>query len=138
MKTYLFLDDFRNPMDCINYMRLRVDDSTMYSREKWIVVRNYDEFVNYITNNGLPYLISFDHDLADEHYDPSMYSGNYDDVAKNFKEKTGMDCAKWLVDYCLDNEKQLPKFVVHSMNPAGTKNISSLLNDFKKFQNFEI
>ena len=138
MKTYLFLDDFRNPMDCINYMRLRVDDSVMYSREKWIVVRNYEEFVNYITNNGLPYLISFDHDLADEHYDPSMYSGNYDDVAKNFKEKTGMDCAKWLVDYCLDNEKQLPKFVVHSMNPAGTKNISSLLNDFKKFQNFEI
>lgn len=138
MKTYLFLDDFRNPMDCINYMRLRVDDSAMYSREKWIVVRNYEEFVNYITNKGLPYLISFDHDLADEHYDPSMYSGNYDDVAKNFKEKTGMDCAKWLVDYCLDNEKQLPKFVVHSMNPAGTKNISSLLNDFKKFQNFEI
>lgn len=138
MKTYLFLDDFRNPMDCINYMRLRVDDSVMYSREKWIVVRNYEEFVNYITNNGLPYLISFDHDLADEHYDPSMYSGNYDNVAKNFKEKTGMDCAKWLVDYCLDNEKQLPKFVVHSMNPAGTKNISSLLNDFKKFQNFEI
>ena len=132
------MDDFRNPMDCINYMRLRVDDSVMYSREKWIVVRNYEEFVNYITNNGLPYLISFDHDLADEHYDPSMYSGNYDDVAKNFKEKTGMDCAKWLVDYCLDNEKQLPKFVVHSMNPAGTKNISSLLNDFKKFQNFEI
>lgn len=138
MKTYLFLDDFRNPIDCINYMRLRVDDSAMYSREKWIVVRNYEEFVNYITNKGLPYLISFDHDLADEHYDPSMYSGNYDDVAKNFKEKTGMDCAKWLVDYCLDNEKQLPKFVVHSMNPAGTKNISSLLNDFKKFQNFEI
>lgn len=132
------MDDFRNPIDCINYMRLRVDDSAMYSREKWIVVRNYEEFVNYITNKGLPYLISFDHDLADEHYDPSMYSGNYDDVAKNFKEKTGMDCAKWLVDYCLDNEKQLPKFVVHSMNPAGTKNISSLLNDFKKFQNFEI
>lgn len=132
------MDDFRNPMDCINYMRLRVDDSAMYSREKWIVVRNYEEFVDYITHNGLPYLISFDHDLADEHYDPSMYSGNYDDVAKNFKEKTGMDCAKWLVDYCLDNEKQLPKFVVHSMNPAGTKNISSLLNDFKKFQNFEI
>jgi len=119
-------------------MRLRVDDSAMYSREKWIVVRNYEEFVNYITNKGLPYLISFDHDLADEHYDPSMYNGNYDDVAKKFKEKTGMDCAKWLVDYCLDNEKQLPKFVVHSMNPAGTKNISSLLNDFKKFQNFEI
>jgi hypothetical protein len=138
MKTYLFLDDFRNPMDCINYMRLRVDDSVMYSREKWIVVRNYEEFVNYITNNGLPYLISFDHDLADEHYDPSMYSGNYDDVAKNFKEKTGMDCAKWLVDYCIDRSEKLPKYVIHSMNPVGAQNILSYLNNFKSFQNFEI
>ncbi len=132
------MDDFRNPMDCINYMRLRVDDSVMYSREKWIVVRNYEEFVNYITNNGLPYLISFDHDLADEHYDPSMYSGNYDDVAKNFKEKTGMDCAKWLVDYCIDRSEKLPKYVIHSMNPVGAQNILSYLNNFKSFQNFEI
>lgn len=138
MKTYLFLDDFRNPIDCVNYMRLRVEDSAMYSREKWIVVRDYKEFVNYITENGLPDFISFDHDLAEEHYDPSMYLTNYNDIAKSFKEKTGMDCAKWLVDYCLDNEKKLPNFVVHSMNPAGTKNINSLLNDFKKFQNFEI
>jgi len=119
-------------------MRLRVDDSVMYSREKWIVVRNYEEFVNYITNNGLPYLISFDHDLADEHYDPSMYSGNYDDVAKNFKEKTGMDCAKWLVDYCIDRSEKLPKYVIHSMNPVGAQNILSYLNNFKSFQNFEI
>lgn len=132
------MDDFRNPMDCINYMRLRVDDSVIYSREKWIVVRNYEEFVNYITNNGLPYLISFDHDLADEHYDPSMYSGNYDDVAKNFKEKTGMDCAKWLVDYCIDRSEKLPKYVIHSMNPVGAQNILSYLNNFKSFQNFEI
>ena len=134
MKTYLFLDDFRNPDDCVNYMKLRVSDSGIYSRESWIVVRNYYEFVNYITDNGLPYYISFDHDLADEHYDPSMYFVNYNDVSKSFKEKTGYDCAKWLVGYCLDNDKKIPEFAVHSMNPVGTKNILDLLRNFKKFQ----
>ena len=138
MKTYLFLDDFRVPTDCVNYMRLRVDDSAMYSRESWIIVRNYEDFVDYITHNGLPYLISFDHDLADEHYDQSLYLTDYDSLSKSFKEKTGMDCAKWLVDYCLDNVEKLPKCVVHSMNPVGTQNISSYLKDFEKFQNFEI
>jgi hypothetical protein len=49
-------------------------------------------------------------------------------------EKTGMDCAKWLVDYCIDNKKELPDYVVHSMNPAGRENIKSLLDQFKEFQ----
>jgi hypothetical protein len=106
----------------------------MYTREEWIVVKNYDEFVNYISTNGLPYLISFDHDLADEHYDQSLYLTNYDDMSKSFKEKTGLDCAKWLVDYCLDNSLKLPKFVVHSMNPVGAENISSYLKAFEQFQ----
>jgi len=138
MKTYLFLDDFRIPIDCVKYMSSRTNDPAMYSRESWIIVRNYDDFVDYITHNGLPDLISFDHDLADEHYDQSLYLTNYDDLSKSFKEKTGMDCAKWLVNYCLDNGKNLPKFVVHSMNPVGTKNITSYLEDFRRFQNFEI
>lgn len=134
MKTYLFLDDFRNPDHCVSYMRLRTEDSAMYTREKWIVVKNYDEFVNYISTNGLPYLISFDHDLADEHYDQSLYLTKYDDMSKSFKEKTGLDCAKWLVDYCLDNSLKLPKFAVHSMNPVGAENISSYLKSFEQFQ----
>ena len=134
MKTYIFLDDFRNPGDCVNYMGFRIQDTAIYTRENWVVVRNYEEFVNYITENGLPYYISFDHDLADEHYDPSMYYVKYNDVAKSFKEKTGMDCAKWLVDYCLDNDLKLPKYVVHSMNPVGTENILSLLKSFEEFQ----
>jgi hypothetical protein len=52
----------------------------------------------------------------------------------SFKEKTGYDCAKWLVNYCLDNNQKLPNFIIHSMNPVGTKNISDYLNDFREFQ----
>ena len=81
----LFLDDVRVPFDCAKYMR--PDDlKYMYEDEEWDIVRTYNDFVGYIEHFGVPDLISFDHDLADEHYDPSMYSGNYDDVAKNFKE----------------------------------------------------
>lgn len=43
-----------------------------------------------------------------------------------------MDCAKWLVDYCIDNGQPLPIFYVHSVNPVGADNIRGLLNGFAK------
>jgi len=133
MNTYnLFLDDIRHPYDCISYM----PSPGIYSKYLWKTVRNYDEFVSFITQNGLPDLISFDHDLADSHYHPDMHNGQeaYNRHYAEFTEKTGMDCAKWLIDYCMDNNKELPDFVVHSMNPAGGENIKSLLTQFKEFQ----
>ena len=55
-----------------------------------------------------------------------MYNKHY----KEFKEKTGFTAAKWLVDYCIDNNKEVPKFNVHSANPVGANNIRSFLNNF--------
>lgn len=136
-KTYnLFLDDFRIPKDAWNYKYYKP-----YLTEHWKIVRNYDEFVSYIKRNykkgHFPKFISFDHDLAAEHYAPrEHWSEKYDAWAtsQEFKEKTGMECAKWLVDFCIDNEIELPDFMVHSMNPAGAENIQSLLDNFKKHQ----
>jgi hypothetical protein len=132
MKYNLFLDDIRHPYDCISYMK----DPGIYAKWEWVIVRNYDEFVSIITEKGMPDIISFDHDLADEHYSKEMYEGTeeYNKKYEEFKEKTGLDCAKWLCDYCMDYRETLPEFVVHSMNPAGGKNISSYLESFKKFQ----
>ena len=59
----LFLDDLRNPKDVIWVNLPEVE---------WTVVRNYDDFVNTIIDKGVPTRISFDHDLADEHYRESM------------------------------------------------------------------
>lgn len=78
----------------------------------FIGVRSYAEFVTYIKTHGLPDFISFDHDLG--------------------LQENGFDCAKWLVNYCLDNRKKMPDFAVHSQNPVGKKNIESLLNNFRK------
>lgn len=50
-----------------------------------------------------------------------------------FKEKTGYSCAKWLLDYCMDNKLLLPKHIlVHSMNPIGGENIKSLFDTYNK------
>lgn len=79
---------------------------------EYIGVRSYAEFVTYITDSVLPDFIYFDHDLG--------------------LEESGNDCAKWLVDYRLDNNFRLPKFDVHSQNPVGKENILSLLHNFQK------
>lgn len=51
----------------------------------------------------------------------------------NYVEKTGYDCAKWLVEYCINNNKSLPKYAIQSANPVGRENINSLLTNFNKF-----
>lgn len=122
----LFLDDERVPIDCATYMYTRGVDCRIY-HEEWIAVKNYKQFVAWITENGLPDVISFDHDLADVRYNPATAQ-----TIVVHHEKTGMDCAKWLVDYCLDNKLELPNFMVHSANPAGTDNINGLLKNFKE------
>lgn len=122
----LYLDDIRTPED-----------------NDWIVVRNYNEFVDYILNNGIPELISFDHDLAEEHmsdYFRNQYNGiNGIEVIEygSFKEKTGMDAAKWLIEYCLDNNLELKNITVHSANPCGSENILGIINNFKKHKGQE-
>ena len=103
--TYkLFLDDYRNPV----------------KHEEWVVARSYSEAVEIIEKQGMPKFISFDHDLAEQHY-AGDFSG---------PERTGYDFAKWIVDQCLLYGVRLPdgfNFAVHSMNPVGAKNIRDLM-----------
>ena len=47
------------------YTKLYLDDIRIPKTEGWVIVRTYDEFVNWITKNGLPEEVSFDHDLAE-------------------------------------------------------------------------
>lgn len=122
----IWLDDARDPME---------DDWLVFSPIpkpfEVVWVKNYDEFIAWITENGLPTGIAFDHDLADEHLvHQNMWIDFYENGGIIFKEKTGYDCAKWLTDYCLDNEVELPKFSSHSANPAGRENIEKLLVNY--------
>ena len=124
----LFLDDIRNPKDCANGL-VPTNLNKFYWENDWFIVRTHNEFVDWITKNGLPDFISFDHDLADVHY--TMDFSKY--ITNQGTEKTGYDSAKWLGDYCMDKKVKLPNFIVHSQNPVGKANINGYLTNLLKY-----
>lgn len=113
----LFLDDERNPEDVtwISYP----DDI------KFVVVRNYAEFISYLNENVMPSFISFDHDLAD-----------FNDAREgSYKERTGYDCVKFLCNHFAESNKfieHFPETFYHTNNVIGKKNMESYVNNFKK------
>lgn len=122
----LLLDDIRNPTQVYEYTKQNI-----FLSPNWETVKNYTQFINWIIKNGLPELISFDHDLADV---KPLENSTLIIASDWTKEKTGMDCAKWLIEYCITNNLKLPKFYCHSMNPIGKDNITSILTQFSKTQ----
>ena len=134
MSYVLFLDDERHP-DQVTWVEFPRYDAVF-------IVRNYDAFVNQVTLGGMPGFVCFDHDLADTHYEVMLEENKYayddGDLKKTFdygSEKTGYDCAKWLVDYCSNNGFKFPRYVVHSMNPAGKERIEGYIENAKKHLN---
>lgn len=139
VKVLLWLDDVRNPLDT---KQSWLPHSELLVTHGIVWVKSFSEFVEHISTNGLPDFISFDHDLGNEYHwveveplnedgtIPSAHVILYDSFEE---EKTGFHCAKWLVEFCLDNNKRLPAFRVHSANPVGKKNIESLLVNFSRF-----
>jgi hypothetical protein len=39
-----------------------------------------------------------------------------------------------LVNYCMENNLDLPRWSIQSANPVGVTNINSLLSNYKKFR----
>ena len=78
----------------------------------WLLARSFDEFQHLVkgTEDGIT-AISFDHDLAPDHY-----SGSTSDLP------TGYDAVKWLGEYA---PQVLCRAAItcHSMNPVGKANI---------------
>lgn len=131
-KVLLWLDDVRDPQD------IRWKEYTQsFDCDQVVWVKDYNEFVEWITQNDLPAFMSLDHDLSPDHYVPKEYWGNKQAEDKWIaeqasKEKTGMDCVKWLVDYCNLNRKRLPLTVVHSFNTSGRENMRAYLSNASK------
>ena len=117
-KIWLYLDDVRTPTD-----------------DRWQVVRNYNQFVSHVRLNGLENyeVISLDHDLGEEamneFYNNALpnFKLNYDNI---LNEKTGYDCAKWLVAESMTTKIPLPQIYVHSANPIGSANIMGYVNNY--------
>ena len=115
-------------------MRLYLDDVRTPKDADWQVVRSYDEFVAHIRLHGLENydLMSLDHDLGDtamsEYY--NNVHPNYTLDYNNITEKTGLDCAKFLVAESMTKGIPLPAIYVHSANPIGSANIMGYINNY--------
>jgi len=127
----LWLDDMRDP-----YMGNWIRDFApeFFSSRKIVWVKGFEEFTRWIKYNGLPSKICFDHDLGEDIAMDLVSKGVNKTKAREVKQlaKSGFDCAKWLVDYCLDNNINIPDWSIQSANPVGKENINSLLSNAKK------
>lgn len=85
----------------------------------WVIT--YMEFVDWIKANGLPAGICFDNDLGD-------FSG------PDGSELRGIDCCKWLVEYCLDSNVEMPLHAIQSSNTNAREFIDGTFKSFKNRQ----
>lgn len=121
----LWLDDIREPNAYFKKERTTgawVRNNDYYQNNifknynvNFIWVKNLSEFKNYILNNPMPDLISFDHDLK-----PKGYVGEFEN---------GIDCAKWLVEYCKEKNITLPKCYAHTANSKKIPMFDELFNN---------
>ncbi|WP_219929430.1 cyclic-phosphate processing receiver domain-containing protein [Sphingobacterium athyrii] len=113
----VFLDDIRIPSDLTYY--ISKEEIDQYLLTDWTVIRSYQDFVTYISENGIPSIISFDHDLGI----------NLD----NTEAESGYDAVKYIVNLIIEQEHRvLPQVLCHSQNPVGKTNILSYWNNFIK------
>lgn len=127
MSYNLFLDDEKKPKDI--WSETKTPEYAVYN---WVTVKDYDSFVDIIKDKGLPTRISFDHDLSEEHYG---FERNTNIPYDSFENRTGYDCAIWLIEYCIDYSQTLPACKVHCGKGRGKLNIEEILESFTKYQN---
>ena len=112
----VFLDDIRIPSMSHNVSKgLGVDYS---DKDKWIIVRDYFDFIDLVDKHFDEIdLISFDHDLA---------------CYKDGVEFTGKSAVDYLINYCLDHNKEFPDWYAHTDNTSGRQNIIGAINGYLK------
>lgn len=128
----LFLDDYRNPIDCFSYMHSRIGNlNSIYLEKDWCVVKNYPQFIKAVDKfSGQLTHVSFDHDLVDSHYvNPDSLDYNSDYFITNDSNKTGYHAALYLKFLYQESGIKLPIILVHSMNIVGVENIYKVFND---------
>ena len=103
--AHIWLDDFRAPNIPDQY------------NENVAWVRDYDTFVTTVKvfkSDISRCMVHFDHDLGEG--------------------KNGYDCAKFLIDWCLENDYAAPDYDIQSSNPVGRKNIESVFESYWKIK----
>lgn len=142
MSYNLFLDDVREVKDAFIYPR-RDSNNILDSgrslealsgipRGDWHIVRSYESFRKCIERSGVPAVVSFDHDLSEEHTLHYMNHTRSSGIVEygNLKEKTGLHCAIHLIGLCCFYQLKFPKYFIHSANHVGVANIKAVIEQF--------
>ena len=131
----LFLDDIRMPEDAWIYSeRIKMLEKSNTISCEWDIVRNYEDFCEFINKFGIPSVVSFDHDLSEDfmkhYFDHTVHTGiiEYDKL----KTKCGLHCAEYLFNYCVRENIKFPEYFIHSANRWGSSNIKKCIEDFIK------
>ncbi len=104
-------------------MKMFLDDIRVPKNDYDVVVRSFEEAINFVKENGIPSFISFDHDLGCDQMGNILQSG--------------YDFAKWLVDMDIEDIHKFPEnftYDIHSANIIGRNNIKSILNNYLLFK----
>ena len=133
-KYNLFIDDERFPVGGTIKSAFELTGDKRYYELEWVIVRNFEDFVKTIEENGLPDVISFDHDLKDAHYHHyqiyTVFTGKIDYTVV---EGTGYECAKWLCrSYLPDHDLDFPTTLIHTENTVGRANIIGEIRNYRK------
>lgn len=135
MRTLLWLDDLRSPFEQ-DWMNWLAQYSPIEQPYEVVWVKSYEQFVDWIKKNELPDGIAWDYDLGSDIAREKVKNGMSKTQARKEKRgtKNGLQCAKWLIEYCRENKFELPPYVMQSANEDGKKLIDELLKSFIKHQ----
>lgn len=124
MNYVLFLDDIRelswvnDPVLCPSGARVNpAIIKTRLAEHPVLVARNLEEFKQVILEQGIPVFVWFDHDLDIQHYHKHQQGA----------PGTGLECAKFLVEQCTQQNQPIPDYCIHSKNPDGAQDIREFL-----------
>jgi hypothetical protein len=133
----LFLDDIRVPAQTfiVNGVKepISLQEVSGVKPEDWVIVRNYEDFVSHIRHCGVPSKVSFDHDLCHEHMDhylKQIEKGRETFDYSHSKVKTGLHCASYLIEYCVENNLDFPQYFIHTYNHIGYQNIKQEIEKY--------
>jgi hypothetical protein len=116
----LYLDDKRVPN--MSHNKEKGLGVAFSDESKWVIVRDYFEFVDLVNNSfDKVKLISFDHDSA-----------CFKKINGVLEEFTGKSAVDFLINFCLDNNKKMPNWYVHTDNVSGRSNIIGAISNYLK------
>ncbi|TXH10256.1 MAG: hypothetical protein E6R04_05655 [Spirochaetes bacterium] len=110
---FLFIDDERDP----SFIPQDILQNIISQHGQPIIARSVQECID-IAYKTHPTFISFDHDLG-----ANPITG---------KSETVIEFLNPFLYHCINNNLPIPNFSIHSQNPVGTTNISSLIHSAKK------